>query len=127
MDKMIDMALSDKESADMVSPATAPTKPKGPRYPYGLCVSLDNESMKKLGLSTTELPDIGDMIHFMAMATVTSVSSNKVEGGEDCCRVELQITHMSFEDENREEPGETSERRAKARYGGDEEEGDEEE
>lgn len=124
--KMVDMALTPEESAEMVSPAP-PTKPKGPRYPYGLCISLDNESMEKLGLDKEELPDIGDMIHFMAMATVTSVSSSKVEGGDDCCRVELQITNMSFNDENREGLGDTSERRAKTRYGAEEEAGEEEE
>jgi len=78
-----------------------------PTYPYGLCISLTEEELEKLGLDE-ELPPIGATLHFMAMAKVTSVSQNErtcADGTtERCCRVELQIQQMSTEHEEAEAP-----------------------
>jgi hypothetical protein len=122
--KLVDMGLTEEESKENI-PAAGAT-PKGPRFPYGLCISLDEQSLNKL-IDHDDMPEVGDRIHFMAFAKVTSVSSNQMEGGEEQRRVELQITEMSFEDENREEPGDRSERRASTRYGKEEPEEEEEE
>lgn len=84
-----------KDIAEMTMPASG--KISGPKYPYGLCLSLDDDTLKKLGLDG-ELPEVGEVIHFMAMARVTSASENEREttdgATEKCCRVELQITDM---------------------------------
>jgi len=108
--KMIDMSKTPEEIKEdikqsMPSPIAAD---KVPVYPYGLCISLSEEELTKLGLDG-DLPDVGDMIHLAAMAKVTSVSESEREDAQGnktrCCRVELQITHMASEDEDRE-PGE---------------------
>jgi hypothetical protein len=114
---MIDMARDQEEiKEDMPKAIEAPSAPV---YPYGLCISLTEEELEKLGLDG-ELPKVGMMIHFVAMAKVTSVSQNeRVEADgtkENCCRVELQITHLATENEDEE----ATEMRHKAWYGGDE-------
>ena len=56
MDKMADMKISDKERKEMYVGPTAPSSmQKGPKYPWGLEIRLDDEALKKLGLD--ELPD----------------------------------------------------------------------
>ena len=108
---MVDMAKTPdvvkKEVAQMVpmpSPA-ADAKPSVPVYPYGLCICLEDDELEKLGFDE-ELPAVGDMIHFIAMARVTSASQSEREMSDgsktQCRRIELQITHLSTEDEDTE-------------------------
>jgi hypothetical protein len=103
---MVDMAESPaklQEKMPMEMPA-----PKTPVYPYGLSICLNEDQLDKLGLDD-ELPGVGDMIHLCAIAKVTSVSQNEtqIEGGEKkiICRIELQITHLATENEDRENRG----------------------
>lgn len=120
---MVDMAKSPaeikKDMPSMPMPAsTSEGGPKMPVYPYGLCISLTEEEMAKMGMQD-ELPAVGEMIHLAAMAKVTSVSQNERvdEAGNktNCCRVELQITHLATENEDEESAREqtTSERRSR--------------
>lgn len=54
----------------------APIKPHdGPRYPYGLEISLEDELLKKLGI--TKLPQVGETINIRAVGSVTSVSERQ--------------------------------------------------
>lgn len=105
--KMTSMANTPEEvKKDMAQMAPMPASTySGPKYPYGLCVSLDDDSLKKLGLDG-ELPAVGEIIHFEAIARVTSASENEretTEGAtEKCCRVELQITDMGVASSERE-------------------------
>lgn len=64
-----------------------------PEYPYGLCISLDDGSLEKLGI--TALPKVGSEMQITARCVVTSVGSNQVQGGDLESRVSLQITDMS--------------------------------
>ncbi len=102
---MVDMARS-PEAVKADAPCTLGDKPpKGPLYPWGLCISLETETLAKLGLDG-EMPSVGEMIHLCAMAKVTSVSENEMEdsnGGKTTNRrVELQITHLATENEDQE-------------------------
>ena len=108
---MVDMAKTPddvkKEVGNTLSaPAASEAKPTVPTYPYGLCISLNEEDLAKLGI-TGELPEVGEMVHLAAMAKVTSVSESEREdtGGikTKCCRIELQITHLATEYEDDEE------------------------
>lgn len=110
--KMISMARSTEEVKKEIDKyAGGPASIKDatvPTYPYGLCLSLDDESLNKLGLKG-DLPDVGDMIHFCAMGRVTSASERE-EGEADgdkktCRRIELQITDMGMENEREESDG----------------------
>lgn len=99
--KMVSMANTPEEAKkDMAMPASVSAM-SGPKYPYGLCLSLDDDSLKKLGLAG-DMPAVGEVIHFTAIAKVTSASMNDREttdgGSEQCCRIELQITDMGVPD-----------------------------
>jgi hypothetical protein len=127
--KMVDMAKTPEEIKDdypaEASIGSAP--PKVPVYPWGLCLRLEDDSLKKLKID--EMPEVGDMIHLFAMAKVTSVTQNEVEDsktGEKSKRtcIELQITQMATEDEDQESAAvEDAEAKTEARrsrfYGGD--------
>ena len=109
--KMVSMELDPEVSKEMYG---SPLDGEGsvPRYPFGLCISLSEKELDKLGLGGD--CDVGDMIHIFAMCKVTSVSERETSDGNKC-RVELQITDMSCEneDEENEEMDRTS------RYGDD--------
>lgn len=101
--KMMDMGKTPAEIKEesALYDAPLPVSSMVNRYPYGLCISLSEDELTKLGLSD-EKPDVGDMIHLFAMARVTSVSENEKSDGTKSCRVEMQITHLGVEDENME-------------------------
>ena len=94
--KMRSMAVSKKESKEMNSPAVLGSDSNGPRYPYGLEIRLDNESLTKLGMS---LPKVGSYVKIRAEACVTSVSENESKGGKAHRSVSLQIERLAVDDE----------------------------
>ncbi len=89
---MIDMAKEEPEEGLEASNI--------PQYPYGLCICLTGDELEKLGLDTT--CEIGDLVHLMAMARVTSVTKRQMADGGSDDRVELQIIELGAEDENAE-------------------------
>lgn len=98
--RLINMARSaDEVKKDMPESVPSGLKYEGPKYPYGLCISLEDETLKKLGLDG-DMPGVGDIIQFNCIAKVTSASENEREGtdGEkvECHRVEMQITDMGI-------------------------------
>lgn len=114
-----------KEIGDLYP--SAPAGSTTSAYPYGLSISFDDETLKKLGLSG-DLPQIGESVHFAAIAKVTSASLNereKADGSkEQCCRIELQITDMELapDDAAEDEMAKSEARRARfyGKPGGDE-------
>lgn len=82
---MVNMKMSSEESKEYATMDT-------PRYPYGLCLDLDDGSMEKLGIK--DLPAVGTEMTIMAKVVVKSVSSNQYEGGDAESRMSLQITDM---------------------------------
>lgn len=102
---MKDMAYSKDEQKN----EARPMMPDKPKYPYGLCLHLDDKILKKLGLDG--LPEIGKKVKIEAYAEVKSVSaSDSAEGGmyKSC---DLQITEMEVE------VGEGDSKAAKELYG----------
>ena len=87
---MIDMKLTHEQSSPTM--LSEPTENNGPAYPYGLTISLDTDSLRKLAMG---LPQVGDVFELCAMVEVTSVSkdANQIE---DRKNVELQITTMDL-------------------------------
>ena len=74
-DHLINMRLSRKQSNDEI----AISSPKGPRFPYGLQISLDDDSLKKLGFD--ELPAIGTKMIVVGVGKVTRASENRSQDG----------------------------------------------
>lgn len=90
--KLMNMKSTAK-SEGMGLPSSVAADP--PTYPYGLTISLDNESLAKLGIEN-DLPEVGDKLIIMAHATVQSVSSSESEGDKSPRQsVTLQITDMA--------------------------------
>jgi hypothetical protein len=123
--KMVDMARSPSEIKKDIESCPSPMS-DAPVYPYGLCLSLDEDILDKLEIDGD--CEVGDMIHLVAMAKVTSCSESEREtaGGEKkrSCRIELQIVTMGVENESTEDAGEEQrETRAKKRYAEGHEEG----
>lgn len=88
---MADMRSSAEERKEMIG-----TPSKGPKYPYGLRITLDAETVEKLGLK--EMPKVDDMLRFMADSKVISVSSDEEsDGDEKEYSVQLQIVDMEIE------------------------------
>lgn len=98
---MVDMRRTPKEKAEVIGIMSPTVQADVPDYPWGLSISLSEEELTKLGLEEKDL-GVGDMLHMHALLKVTSVSSNESESNGKCCRVELQITHMSGESEDAE-------------------------
>ena len=91
--RMVDMARSTQEKIEAMD---APVPTAAADYPYGLCISLDQDDLAKLDLDDDV--EAGDMIHLVAFAKVTSVNKSDYNGAKTC-RVELQIQSLAVEDE----------------------------
>lgn len=95
---MTSMEMDDEEQADVTEPYPAAERPK---YPYGLQICLTQDELKKLDLDPQDAV-VGGMVHLHAIARVTSASCTQMEGGDERCRIELQITDMAVESEDAE-------------------------
>lgn len=94
-------------------------KPTVTTYPYGLCLYLEDESLKKLGLDG-DMPSVGEMLHFCAVAKITSTSENEREddaGAKSMCRrIELQIIQMGVPGADAAEMAEQATKARRSRF-----------
>ena len=89
------MALTDMTLTKDEAKEEAGLEQDLPRYPYGLCICLDDETMKKLGM--TDLPPIGAEMMLTARVRVKSVQAYECQtddGAEKEQHADLQITAM---------------------------------
>lgn len=98
---MPDMRLSEEEKKDFSTPSN-----KAPKFPHGLRIHLDPESLKKLGVEG--IPKVEDKVKFEATAMVMSVDKHEVNGDESEISVSLQITDMYFIDKEKKEEATTT-------------------
>ena len=105
--KLIDMKSSvEAERSTMMAPEMRE------EYPYGLRISLNNDVLKKLGI--TELPAIDSEHQLMALVCVVGVSQNESKGEDGPYRtVELQIEQMALAPAKEEDDEQSA---AKAMY-----------
>lgn len=84
------MKLSKSDAKEMNSPS----KLDESKYPWGMRIELNNESMKKLGMK--KLPEVGKKCVIYALAVVERVSENSTQDGtrQD---MSLQITDLDIE------------------------------
>lgn len=91
---MTNMAMTAEEAAEYAGGAPVATNPgDGPKYPWGLCIDLNDEVLKKLGI--TELPAVGTVFVIEAQAKVTSMNQSEQIDGDKEGRISLQITDMA--------------------------------
>lgn len=87
---MKNMQLSKPESEALANPKPG----DGPRYPWGLQLHLNAETLEKLGI--TGVPMVGEMLIVHARARVVSVSVRDEIDGDKQRNCELQITELAL-------------------------------
>lgn len=92
--KTVSLKLSPKEKKEEL----AEYKPKAPEYPWGSCIRLDKDEMKKLGIDLSDAAE-GATFTMAGKCKIVGYSMSKREGGEDYASVELQITDLGLEAE----------------------------
>ena len=102
---MISMAMDDEAISDAPTPIAIPDMDK-PRFPYGLCISLTDDELDKLGIDVSEAK-VGGVFHLEGLARITSVSLRDGEGGP-CCRLEAQIEDLAVLGGDEPDQAETS-------------------
>ena len=88
---MKSMKMSPAEVKEYTEPSVA--LGSAPRYPYGLCINLDDDGIEKLGL--VALPEVGSTLMIQARVQVVAVRQNQRQDELDR-NVELQITDMAI-------------------------------
>lgn len=87
---MVSMKMSAEERAESV-----PSVEQEPQeYPYGLCISLDDDALEKLGASGLT---VGQEVTFTAKAKVTRTSQHQEEGSDKETYASWQITDMEVQ------------------------------
>lgn len=72
-------------------------------YPYGMTLSMNQDTLAKLGIKT--LPEVGSSLMMEIKVTVTSVSSRSGSDGQERS-MELQVTDVDMETDDKEEVAE---------------------
>lgn len=93
---MTNLAMSKQQAK--VEYGGAPDDEDLPRYPYGLQLYLDDDTLKKLGI--TDLPKVGSSMLAQITVTVTGTSQRATQSGKEgeetrTC-VDMQITDMEL-------------------------------
>lgn len=89
--KLTNMAQS-KKALSKAEKVSIPSS--GSRYPYGLGLSLDHDSLKKLGVKG--MHKVGSHVHITAKARVTSTEERKQGDGNMSRNMQLQIEHLAM-------------------------------
>lgn len=95
--KPVDMKLTKRELKTSHGNLAMVAGTEGPRYPWGLELRLDEEALKKLGM--TELPETGAECMVTGIGRVTAVEDREqMEGGKTKRRrnVSIQIEKLAL-------------------------------
>jgi hypothetical protein len=90
--KLVSMKMSPQTAKQMTEPCAVDGGDR-PRYPWGLSITLDEDSLDKLGMDT--MPDVGESLQLSALVDVTACSSNETDSGKRRS-VSLQITDLAL-------------------------------
>lgn len=89
---LINMACTPKEEASEKETLLGYEEPSEPKYPYGLQLSLDEESLQKL--QAQSLLPVGTVVMFTAKAKVVGASERETQEGTERS-LSFQITDMT--------------------------------
>lgn len=95
--KLVDMKMTKKEAKEEMGAPTSAVKAaeQGPRYPYGLEIRLDTDSLKKLGIDLDSYP-LGAECTIEAKAIVTDKGEHQRLNGKERLNLELQVTELAI-------------------------------
>jgi len=91
MTTLINMEMSKAEAKEETQPSVL----DAPKYPWGLCITLNDESLKKLGIET--LPSVDTEVVIVAKAVVSRTSEYQTQGDKTDRSLDLQITDMQLD------------------------------
>ena len=86
---LVNMRLSKKEAKEEFEPKADDR----PRFPHGLTIRLDDDSLKKLGI--TELPAVGDEMIVAGIGKIESSHENSRQSGIDRS-VSIQLEKLAI-------------------------------
>lgn len=75
------MSLTSMKLSKREAKGDSPVAESRPRFPYGLSINLDDDSLTKLGIST--LPEVGAEMLVVGVGIVESVNEHKRQSGSD--------------------------------------------
>lgn len=75
---------------------------EGPKYPYGLQITLNEDSLKALGI--TELPKVGEKMKIEGFVEVCNTSQYEESSGHSSRSLGLQITDLDLSKEKAKKP-----------------------
>ena len=92
------MQMDKKDMKDTMvdQPTTAGSGPKGPQYPWGLEVRLEDAALKKMKVKLSDYA-VGDVVELHAQCKVTRLSQSANGDTGNSRTLELQITDMCLE------------------------------
>jgi len=88
------LAMSDDEAKEMSPMAVGEDESSEPKYPYGLCLCLDEATLKKLGIKN--MPEVGQVMMISAKVQVKSVGEYESMHGGARRNMDLQITDLEI-------------------------------
>lgn len=91
---MKDLKISKKEAKEKSEAMQVIGSSDQERYPYGLRLDLNNDTLDKLGM--TKLPSVGTVLTFEVKSKVIGSRQSATEGSENRS-IELQITHIDMD------------------------------
>ncbi|MBA4315610.1 MAG: hypothetical protein C0422_09845 [Alcaligenaceae bacterium] len=95
IDMKIDYAAKEKS---MLGSDCQTAEDHRPKYPYGLELHLNSESLKKLGIGPNQFPKVGGEMMLHATVKVESVGASESAGSEGPdAHMTLQITALELE------------------------------
>jgi hypothetical protein len=100
---LIDMAYDADEVAEHSPGSLQVTEVNQPKYPWGLMITLNEEALEKLGLTSDDF-EVGKSMMLTARTRVVGISEREYEGSAPCCCVDLQITKLDLKSAPAEMP-----------------------
>lgn len=91
---MKESLINMQQTAEEAKEYTEPKASDAPKYPWGLCITLNDDSLEKLGVDT--LPAVDTVVTIVAKAQVSRTSEYQTQGGENQRSIDLQITDMQL-------------------------------
>lgn len=116
MDKPVDMKLTKSEMKDTATPTALGSKDKGPKYPWGLEIRLDDSALKKLGMDK-EMPEVGELCQITGVGRVVSCSMSESSMGGSSKNVSIQIERMTLAVDDEDAAFEQGARKGRGRAG----------
>lgn len=99
--KLTDMKLPKVKIEEVSAAPTLGSNVGRDQYPWGLRITLETDSLKKLGIDVSDFT-VGEDVPLTAICEVTELSQRESVDGGSNDRMELQIKRMSIGQQGKE-------------------------